>query len=122
MAASIPGVLRKVPKAKQISGMTRSELEAFFIKHEYGMKKAAWDVHELIVSAQLQTRSDKINEHGAQLYFAIYWPFSGMNCDDSRLCAVQWGRRREYCQRMDGREDDTPWVLDGPYSPVSVQT
>lgn len=120
MAASIPGVLRKVSKDKQRSGMTRSELENFFIKHEYGIKKAMWDVHELIVSAQLQTKKDLVNENGAQLYFAIYWPFSGLTCDDSRLCAVQWGRRREYCQRVDGKEDYEPWILDGPYMAVSA--
>lgn len=122
MAASIPGVLRKVPKEKQRSGMTRIELENFFIKHEYGMKKAVWDVHELIVSAQLQTRSDKVNSDGAPLYFAIYWPFSGLTCDDSRLCSVLWGRRREYCRRMDGHEEETPWILDGPYKAVSAQS
>lgn len=122
MAPSIPNVLKKVPAAKQRSGMTQKELELFFILHEYGMKKAIWDVHELIKSAQIQTRSDKKDEEGRTLWFSIYWPFSGIACDHDRLSPVIWGRRREYCRRTDNLDEYQPWILDGPYKAVSAQS
>lgn len=111
MAPSRPNVLRKVPRFQQETGMTFLELERLFLLNEYGGKKAHWAVQELITSAMLQTKRSLKNERGEKLYFAIFWPYSGIPTDTSRVCNVIWGKRREYVIRADGREDQ-PWILD----------
>ena len=111
MAPSYINVLRKIPRDQQERGLTFLELTQHFLMREYGSNKAKWAVRELVVSAQLQTKRGLMDEEGNQRYFAVCWPFAGIETDVRRICPVIWGRRREYCHRIDGRDDEAPWVL-----------
>lgn len=112
MAPSKPNVLRKASRIQQERGMTFTELQTLFAMHEYGPNKAKWAVMEMIHGALLQTSKKHKNAYGNYLYFSAFWPFSGLTIDYDRICPVEWGRRREFVKRIDGRDMETPWILE----------
>lgn len=112
MAPSKPNVLRKASRIQQEHGMTFAELQTLFTMHEYGPNKAKWAVMEMIHGGLLQTSKKRKNTYGNYLYFSAFWPFSGLKIDYDQICPVEWGRRREFVKRIDGRDFETPWILE----------
>lgn len=99
-----------VPKDKQVSGMTKDEIEMEFMMAGYGITKAKKRTNELLISAQIQS-DGRTNAAGRMLYFCIYWP---LGCEHTKLDRVGPIRyvdaRHTILERLDGKEN--AWLLD----------
>ena len=81
------------------------EIRTLFMMAGYGTTKMVKRTRELMATAQIQSDGRR-NENGQRLFFCIYWPHSGMECDLSRVgsCVYQ-DRNHTNLVRLDGREE-----------------
>lgn len=103
MAMTVTNVMASIPVTKQTVGMTKDEIIATFMMAGYGLTKAEKRTNELLMSAQLQTDGSTDNNNKL-LYWSIFWPYSGMVCDMSRVGAVRYeDPRHTRLVRLDGQ-------------------
>lgn len=105
MAKTVRNVMASVSPERQKTGLTMEEIRRLFMMAGYGTTKMAKRTRELLESAQIQS-DGRTNEEGQRLFFCIYWPNSGMECDLSRVgsCMYQDHNHTDLI-RLDGREN-----------------
>lgn len=104
MAMTVTNVMASIPTVKQTAGMTKDEIIATFMMAGYGLTKAEKRTNELIWSAQLQTDGSVDAATNKLLYWSIFWPYSGMVCDMSRVGAIKYeDPRHTRLSRLDGK-------------------
>lgn len=105
MAKTVRNVMASVSPEKQKIGLTIEEIRTLFMAAGYGTTKMIKRTRELMESAQIQSDGRK-NEKGERLFFCIYWPSSGMECDLSRVgSCIYEDRNHTSLIRLDGREN-----------------